>query len=278
MLSSRLSRVGCSAAVLVVAATSAVVLQTAPAVAAPAACATASVEVEPTEVPPLGWLENIAFDRAGDLWTARSYRSVLERHDTSGRLTATVPVPFPAAVRLGPDGLLYVNSTPSPLDATVRSGNIVTVDPATAQLNPTPFATGLGLANGATIDSAGNHYIADSARGVTRIGPDGTVDEDWTAKAPKGIGYNGIAGRGDALYVTMLFSSTTRVVRVPISNPEQSSVAADLISTPGFLPPLFPDDLAASRTETCMWRRAAANWCGSTRIPISSARCFRPCR
>ena len=196
-----------------------------------------------TTFPGVGWLENLAFDRTGNLWVTHSYRNVVERYDPSGKLTATLNFTFPAAIRLGPDGLMYVNHAQAPSGG-LDIGAVSRFDPTAAQPTPTVFARGLGLPNGAIFDKAGNLYVADTARGVTRIRPDGTIDEAWTSQAPKDIGSNGIAVQGNDLYLTLLTSPTARVLRIPIANPSQATVSADLVSTPPF-PPLFPDDLAA---------------------------------
>ncbi len=207
--------------------------------------------------PVLDWSENVGFDADGNLWVARVVRNQLERYDAHGRRTATVAVTAPGAVRLGPDGWLYVTSGANPLYQIpgLRLGAVVRIDPAAATPVAVPFAVGLGMPNGLGFDAAGNVYVADSnwLSGVVRLRPDGTVDTAWTARAPRNFdilagvdGYllNGLAVSGAALYVSVSASVHGRVLRIPIEAPERASVSAQI--TAGFAPvPGLADDLAA---------------------------------
>ena len=212
-----------------------------PAVAAPICAQASATAAVATTIPGYNWAENLAFDKRGNLWVSHPYRNMLERRDRSGALTASIPIQFPASVRLGPDGLLYVNYG-YPLSP--GSGKVLRIDPDSTDLTPHDFAGGFDLPNGSTFDNAGNLYIADSAHGVTRVRPDGSTDTAWASRVPPLVGANGIAVHGNDLYVTLLLSPTTRVMRIPIDDPAKTSVFADLVGTPPF-PPLFPDDLAS---------------------------------
>lgn len=217
-----------------------------------ASCVAASATVlVPAETPVLDWSENLGYDGAGNLWVSRSWESEVLRYDSSGRVTARVSIAFPAAIRLGPDGLMYVNSgdLAANLKSGLHGGAIVRFDPAAASPVPEVFATGLSLPNGAAFDADGNLYVADSASGVLRIGRDGTVDTEWSARAPKnldvlagvdGTMINGLTVAGDALYVTVTASPTGRVLRIPIDDPQHATVALDLLTSAGTI---SPDDL-----------------------------------
>ncbi|NMO05255.1 hypothetical protein HH308_28955 [Gordonia sp. TBRC 11910] len=214
--------------------------------------------------PVIDWAENLTFDAAGNLWVARGQRGVVERYAPDGRRTASIPVVEPGAVRVGPDGLLYVASgdaTHDMIPATPLTGAIVRLDPRAAQPNPRVFATGLGMPNGMAFGPDDNLYVADGRLGLLRITRRGSIDAAWSARAPKsqlpsavvnGFGLNGIAASGENLYVTMTSSTTGRVLRVPVDDPAQASVAADLTAPlPGILDDLIaphPDVLAVAST------------------------------
>ncbi|AYF74554.1 hypothetical protein D7D52_12525 [Nocardia yunnanensis] len=215
--------------------------------AATVACSPATLAIgSPTRTPLLDWSENLGFDASGGLWVARVFGNAVERYDRDGNLTAKVAVTSPGAIRLGPDGLMYVTFGNSPLGA--GQGGVLQFDPAAAEPNPEVFVSGLGQANGAAFDGDGNLYVADtSADTVERIRRDGTVDTAWTeraghALAAQGLGADGIVAVGDTLYVTLLESPSARVLAVPIADPARTSVAVELAAAP-LTPPLLPDDL-----------------------------------
>ncbi|MFC4125462.1 hypothetical protein [Nocardia rhizosphaerae] len=194
-----------------------------------------------SSVPLLDWSENFGIDAAGDLWVARVMRGEVQRYDEGGRLTATVEVAAPGAVRLGPDGLLYVVTGNSPL---AGSGGIVRFDPAAENPVPTPFATGFPQPNGAAFDADGNLYVT-TANGLHRLRRDGSEDMEWWS-AVSVEGPNGVVVEGDSVYVTANYVAAEggpvgRVLRLSRTNPAQAVTIADLTSF-GSLPD-FVDDL-----------------------------------
>ncbi|WP_141717777.1 SMP-30/gluconolactonase/LRE family protein [Nocardia altamirensis] len=207
-----------------------------------AGCGSASsATAVPAAVPMYDWSENVGYDVAGNLWVSRTYRGVVQRYDRSGALTATVPVEFPGAVRSGPDGLLYVvyGDTPTSL---VRPGGVVRFDPAAADPKPEVFVSGVAtMPNGAAFDADGYLYLGASLSGVIRVRPDGSIDDAWTAQAPK-TSANGVVVRGRMLYVTSNGGPLGRVLRIPIDAPGSSSAVADLSSPLAGIPD-FTDDL-----------------------------------
>ncbi|MFE1597151.1 SMP-30/gluconolactonase/LRE family protein [Nocardia sp. NPDC058705] len=193
-----------------------------------------------SSMPLLDWSENFGIDAKGDLWVSRVMRGEIQRYDREGRLTATVAVPSPGAVRLGPDGLLYVVTGNSWL---AGSGGIVRFDPASANPTPVSFASGFLHPNGAAFDVDGNLYVT-AADGLHRLRSDGSEDMDWWS-AVSIDGPNGIAVSGDSVYVTANFIDSEgpvgRVLRLSRTNPGAPTTIADLTSV-GALPD-FVDDL-----------------------------------
>ncbi|MEV5833733.1 hypothetical protein [Nocardia sp. NPDC052112] len=201
-----------------------------------AACASAQAATAvPAGLPVLDWSENVGYDARGNLWVSRLYRNEVQRYDSAGRLTATVPVELPGAIRLGPDGLLYVVFGDSPTSV-VRPGGVARFDPDDPR--PAVFVSGFTMPNGAAFDAQGNLYVA-STLGVIRIRPDGSVDADWTARA-KFTGANGIVVRDNSIYLSMNGNPLGRIVRFPIVDPGEVAVIADLTVAPGI--PDFVDD------------------------------------
>ncbi|WP_406232694.1 SMP-30/gluconolactonase/LRE family protein [Nocardia sp. NBC_01009] len=214
---------------------------TSPSAAEPiAACALAQAATAvPAGVPILDWSENVGYDAQGNLWVSRLYRNEVQRYDSSGAVTGRVPVEYPGAVRLGPDGLLYVVYGDSPTSV-LRPGGVVRFDPTAADPKPETFVSGFAMPNGAAFDQAGNLYVAATS-GVIRIGRDGVVDTEWTARATAATA-NGIVVRDRSLYLTSNGNPLGRVLRMSIDDPSKRSVVADLSSTlPGI--PDFADDL-----------------------------------
>ncbi|MEC3917988.1 SMP-30/gluconolactonase/LRE family protein [Nocardia sp. CDC160] len=205
--------------------------------------------VLPSRAPLVDWSENLGIDGAGNLWVSRVYRNAVEKYDSDGQLVASVSVTSPGAIRLGPDGLLYVTFGNSPFTGMAHQGGVVRFDPSAPAPQPEVFVSGLGQANGAAFDGDGNLYVADtSSNSVERIRPDGSLDAAWTdsartALSANGSGADGVVVAGRTLYVTLLESPTARVVALPIDDPARASVAVDL-SPATLAPPLLPDDLA----------------------------------
>lgn len=83
------------------------------------ACPAAAVSTVTAGVPVLDWTENAGFDAGGALWVSRTARGVVERYDAAGAVTRSVAVELPGAVRLGPDGLLYVTTGNFPTSASI---------------------------------------------------------------------------------------------------------------------------------------------------------------
>ncbi|MFE3187640.1 SMP-30/gluconolactonase/LRE family protein [Nocardia sp. NPDC059240] len=207
-----------------------------PAVAEPGCTATVDTVVT-ARIPVLDWAENLAYDRQGNLWVSRPVHSELDRYDSSGRLTATVSIPYPMAVRLGPDGWLYVVSNGLP-GALAGQSTVMRFDPAAP--DPQQFTAGLLAADGAVFDDDGNLYVSDLYTGVVRIRPDGTHDTAWNARANL-FSPNGMVVIGRNLYINVTASLGGQVVRMSLDDPADRSVVADLL--PGGMP-AFPDDLA----------------------------------
>ncbi|UGT64160.1 SMP-30/gluconolactonase/LRE family protein [Nocardia asteroides] len=206
-----------------------------PAAHAAPSCPRAGVEVAvPAGVPVLDWSENLTVDAAGNLWVARLWRQQLQRYDAAGALTATVPVEYPGAPRLGPDGLLYVVFGDAPVAG--DRGGVLRLDPAAATPVPEVVATGLTMPNGADFGADGLLYVA-TATGVVRLRADGTVDPGWSIAAPAA---NGIAIDGDTAYLTSNGDALGRVSRAPLADPGAHTVVADL--TAAGLPD-YVDDL-----------------------------------
>ncbi|MGQ4600421.1 SMP-30/gluconolactonase/LRE family protein [Nocardia sp. R6R-6] len=207
-----------------------------------ASCAPALADSAiPAQVPVLDWSENLGYDAQGNLWVSRIYRNEVQRYDAAGRLMMTVPVEFPGAVRLGPDGLLYVVYGDTPLSA-VRPGGVVRFDPAAAVPKPEVFVSGFTMPNGAAFDASGNLYVA-AMSGVVRVRPDGSVDAAW-GEPVAGLAANGAAVHDGVLYVTSNSGPLGRIIRIPLAAPADHATVADLSAPlPGL--PDFADDLLA---------------------------------
>ncbi|WP_146165306.1 MULTISPECIES: SMP-30/gluconolactonase/LRE family protein [Nocardia] len=207
-------------------------------------CPASSVEqLLPAQAPLLDFAENLGYDAQGNLWVSRVFRNVVQRYDSGGHVTAEVPVDAPGAVRLGPDGALYVvfGDSSAGLLPGAHSSGVVRFDPGADHPAPQVYVSGLGMANGAAFDGAGNLYVADTAHGVVKVRPGGSVDADWTARAAES-GVNGIVLQGDSLYATLYQSLDGRIVRLPVDAPQAQTTVASV--TVGALPlTALPDDL-----------------------------------
>lgn len=195
--------------------------------------------------PVADYAENLGYDAHGGLWVSRLYRNMVQRYDARGRLTATVPVDSPGAIRLGPDGRMYVVSGDSSVNLVpgAHGGSVVRFAPDAVQPRPETFTAGLGMPNGAAFDRAGNLYVADTARGVIRIRPDGTIDSAWTAAASRvGPGVNGIVVDGGIVYATAYFDAAGALVGIPIDDPAAFRTIARVTGPSGIS--ALPDDLA----------------------------------
>lgn len=205
-------------------------------------------------IPVIDWAENLGFDAAGDLWVTRNLTNRVERYDAAGHVTGVVEVVSPGAVRSGPDGLMYVTAGNSPTGLLPGSaaGAVVRFDPTDERPTPTVVVDGLSMPNGMAIAADGAIYIADSGRGLLRVRPDGSVDEQWSAAAPRnfdtdaqvnGFSLNGLALSGGDLYVTITASPSGRVLRVPLEDPAHAEVVTDLVPAARTA---FPDDLVVT--------------------------------
>ncbi|MGO3326965.1 SMP-30/gluconolactonase/LRE family protein [Gordonia sp. (in: high G+C Gram-positive bacteria)] len=203
-------------------------------------CARALVDVKiPAATPVRSWAENVGFDADGDLWVSRVLENVIERYDAGGRLTGRVHVDSPGAVRLGPDGRMFATSgdtTVNMVPGLPLRGTVISFDPSVLE-RVRVEARGLGMPNGLAFDDMGAMYVADSNLGVVRVRRDGTIDRAWTARAPRnlapdatvnGTGMNGMAIVDGNAYVGMTTSASGRILRVPLDDPADVSVVADV--------------------------------------------------
>ncbi|AYF76909.1 hypothetical protein D7D52_27370 [Nocardia yunnanensis] len=208
----------------------------------PVSCPAVTVTTAGTAVIPfVDWAENLGYDAHGQLWVARLYRNEVQRYDSAGRVTATVPVASPGAIRLGPDRLLYVVYGDNSLNFVPggHDSGVVRFDPAADRPVPEVFVSGLTMANGADFDAAGNLYIADTGSGVVRVRPDCSLDTAWSDQAQT-FGVNGLTVQGDSVYTTVYLTPQGRLLRIPIADPSRRSTVADTV---------LADDLAVGPGE-----------------------------
>ncbi|MFE0100744.1 SMP-30/gluconolactonase/LRE family protein [Streptomyces sp. NPDC059009] len=180
-------------------------------------------------IPLVDWRENLEFDGRGTLWVAHVTQNRVEGYAPDGSLRASFAVSGPGGIRRGPDGMMYVNFGVNPLSP---SGGIARFDPAAAHPEPETVVDGLSGVNGLAVDGRGNFYVSrELATGVLKFGPDGTPDTEWTKKADV-FGTNGLQIVGDQLYASVITSTESPVVRIPLDDPARHSVVTRLSAHP----------------------------------------------
>ena len=182
-------------------------------------------------VPLLDWRENLEFDGHGTLWVSHITGHRVEGYAPDGTLKASFPLNGPGGIRRGPDGFMYVNYGVNPLTSAL-GGGIARFDPAAANPRPETFVTGLSGINGLAVDAAGNFYVSrELATGIVKIRPDGTKDEAWT-RAAAVFGSNGLEVVGDQLYASVITSTSSPVVRIPLADPAARRTVTELSPNP----------------------------------------------
>lgn len=185
----------------------------------------ASVSVfSPGGVPGQDWREELVFDGRGGMWVSALQRNVVERYDPAAHVTASVPVPGAGGLTLGPDRLVYANTSGGP------AGNgVVRFDPTAAQPVASLFVSGLPGVNGSAFDAGGNLYVSteDQPPSVLRIRPDGTRDTSWE-QAAAFYGANGVAVTGSNLYAAISFDQRSPIELVPLANPAAHRTLTEL--------------------------------------------------
>ncbi|WKU48205.1 hypothetical protein Q3V23_31405 [Streptomyces sp. VNUA116] len=195
-------------------------------------------------IPLLDWRENLEFDGRGTLWVSHVTQHRVEGYAPDGTLRASFPLSGPGGIRRGPDGMMYVNYGVNPL---TPHGGIVRFDPTAAAPRPEKVVDGLSGINGLAVDAEGNLYVSrELATGVLKIRPDGTKDEEWTRGANV-FGTNGLEIVGDQLYASVLIDTSSRIVRIPLTDPARHTTVTRLSST--LLDGKFLDDLTEFRGD-----------------------------
>ncbi|MFC7309508.1 SMP-30/gluconolactonase/LRE family protein [Streptomyces monticola] len=192
--------------------------------------------------PLLDWRENLEFDGRGTLWVTHITGHRVEAYAPDGTLRTSFPLNGPGGIRRGPDGMMYVNYGVNPLTSATGSG-VVRFDPAAAEPRPEKVVDGLSGINGLAVDGEGNLYLSrELATGILKVRPDGTVDERWT-KAADVFGANGLEIVGGTLYASVITSTSSPVVRIPLDDPGSHSTVTELSPNP--LEAKLLDDLTA---------------------------------
>lgn len=167
-------------------------------------------------MPVLGWRENLGFDGRGRMWVSGVLANEVVAYDPSGRRVAAVPIESPGGVALTPGGEVVV-VTGAMITAT--HSRIYAFDPDAAQPTARLVTTLPPGKNGLAVDSEGNMYTTGLfAPTVTRVRPDGAVDEAWSAAAAIG-GTNGVVIRDRTAHVTATTSVDTVIHEIPLDNP-----------------------------------------------------------
>ncbi|WP_189383213.1 hypothetical protein [Streptosporangium nondiastaticum] len=193
-------------------------------------------------IPLLDWRENLEFDGRGTLWVSHVTQHRVEGYAPDGTLRAGFPLSGPGGIRRGLDGMMYVNYGVNPL---TPHGGIVRFDPTAAAPRPEKVVDGLSGINGLAVDTEGNLYVSrELATGILKIRPDGTKDEEWTRGASV-FGTNGLEIVGDQLYASVLIDASSRIVRIPLTDPARRTTVTRLSST--LLDGKFLDDLTEFR-------------------------------
>lgn len=184
-------------------------------------------------VPLLDWRENLEFDGHGTLWVAHVTKHRVEGYAPDGTLKTTFPVNGPGGIRRGPDGMMYVNFGVNPLTSGLGSGGgILRFDPNAAHPKPEKVVDGISGVNGLAIDAAGNFYVSrELATGILKFRPDGTKDEKWT-RAADVFGTNGLEIVGDQLYASVITSTASPIVRIPLKDPARHTTVTELSPNP----------------------------------------------
>lgn len=189
--------------------------------------------------PVLGWTENQAFDGLGRLWVSKTFLDRVDAYDSAGRVVDSIAVRAPGGIAPGPDGRMHVAAGTGYL---ADRSDVVTFDPAADQPEARVEAHLDGRMNGLAVDSVGNRYLTSlDEHTLTRVTPEGVVDEEWSARAAIGVS-NGIAIEGGTAYVSQSTSRSV-VLAVPLDRPEE---ATETVLTS---PPAVPrglDDLAVT--------------------------------
>jgi sugar lactone lactonase YvrE len=183
---------------------------------APCPAVAASISVfRPGGVPYKDWREELAFDGHGGMWVSPIQDNRLERYDAAGNVTETVPVPGPGGLVMGPDGLIYANTSGGPAGT-----GVVRFDPTIAQPTPSVFVSGLPGVNASTFDAAGFLYVSteDTAPSVLRIRPDGSRDTTWE-QAAGFYGANGVTVAGANLFAAITWDQRSPIELVPLADP-----------------------------------------------------------
>lgn len=165
--------------------------------------------------PVLGWRENLVFDGRGHMWVSNVVAGEVVAYDAAGQRVASVRIDSPGGLAVTPSGEVVVVT--GALVTAARS-EIFAFDPDD---DPAPrlVATLPAGKNGLAVDPAGNMYTTGLfAPTVTKVRPDGTVDEAWSAAAAIG-GTNGIAIRDGAAYLSATLAPDTVIYEMPLGNP-----------------------------------------------------------